>query len=130
MFRKPRKDGREISVTPAMHSSMAKKVALRAAQHRSAPAACSGQAQAGRSRGGRARLDGCSLMMKGLSTAAQMGAVKVSTIASFSGSRMTATRSAAAPQRQPVRHTDSLQTGLRQVSIIAQLGRAQFMMAP
>lgn len=29
MFRKPRKDGREMSVTPAMHSRMAKKVALR-----------------------------------------------------------------------------------------------------
>lgn len=38
MFRKPRKDGREMSVTPAMHSRMAKKVALRPRQHRSAPA--------------------------------------------------------------------------------------------
>ena len=41
MFRKPRKDGREMSVTPAMHSRMAKKVALRPRQHRSAPAPCS-----------------------------------------------------------------------------------------
>lgn len=41
-------------------------------------------------------------MMNGLSTAAQMGAVKVSTIASFSGSSMTATKSAAAPGCQPV----------------------------
>ena len=46
-------------------------------------------------------------MMNGLSTAAQMGAVKVSTIASFSGSSMTATRSAAAP------HTVSLRIALR-----------------
>lgn len=45
--------------------------------------------------GARAHRDGCSLMTNGESTAAQMGAVKVSTMASFRGSMMTATRSAA-----------------------------------
>ena len=48
MFRKPRKEGREMSVTPAMHSRMAKKVALRARQPCSAPAPCSVRAQARR----------------------------------------------------------------------------------
>lgn len=88
--------------------------------------------------GGEARLDGCSLMMNGLSTAAQMGAVKVSTIASFSGSRMTATRSAAAPQGQPASRPQErfslckqlLVRCLLQSRLTAQLGRAQFMMAP
>ena len=72
-------------------------------------------------------------MMKGLSTAAQMGAVKVSTIASFSGRSMTATRSAPAPLGSACELGAALaclQCCLLQSCLTAGLGRAQFIMAP